>query len=329
MTIHFGFEPDAARARSLDRRMHASLATSLEHLCDVSRGHTAFDDAAIGRLVESLQAGDCYSPFLFRDYYVLADALFADEGAAAARQFERLSHYRPTRHRLVVEVLADPDRDEKSAIYRTMMTGGSEADMSIFAPDPEVGRRFVERFHRGMALMEEALPELAGEVRAIVREVVCAAGDPTKEMQIDGGSHFQLWGALLLNTDFHPTEQAIVEVVAHESAHSLLFGFCTDEPLVFNDDADLYPSPLRRDPRPMDGIYHATFVSARMHWAMSRLLESASLSEGGREEARAAREADRKNFEAGYTVVSSYGDLSETGQRLMEGARAYMDGVAA
>lgn len=329
MNIHFGFEPDAARARSLDRRMHTSLAESIEHLCDVCNGSIDFDAEAIARLVDSLKAGDCYSPILFRDYYVLADALFSDDAPAAATQFERLSHYTPTPHRLGVEILSDPDQDEKSAIYQAMMTGGSGADIAILPPKAEVGEQFVDRFHRGMRLMDEALPELAGEVRAIIREVICVAGDPQKKMQFDGGSHFQLWGALLLNADFHPTEQAIVEVVAHESAHSLLFGFCTDEPLVYNDDDDLYPSPLRRDPRPMDGIYHATFVSARMHWAMSRLLETDSLSDDGRAEAEAAREADRKNFEAGYEVVSSHGDLSETGQRLMAGARAYIDSVTA
>jgi hypothetical protein len=79
----------------------------------------------------------------------------------------------------------------------------------------------------------------------------------------------------------------------------------------------------------MDGIYHATFVSARMHWSMSRLMESDLLSDEGRVEALAARDADRKNFESGYEVISAHGDLSDTGARLMESARAYMDNATA
>ena len=33
-----------------------------------------------------------------------------------------------------------------------------------------------------------------------------------------------------------------------------------DELFVLNPDWERFPSPLREDPRPMDGIYHATFV---------------------------------------------------------------------
>ena len=119
-----------------------------------------------------------------------------------------------------------------------------------------------------------------------------------------------------------------VEVIAHESAHSLLFGFCTDEPLVENRGDELYTSPLRPDPRPMDGIYHATFVSARMHLAMSRLAESGMLDQESRDAAIRAAASDAANFEAGYAVVRDHGRLTRTGRALMDSARAYMDTVS-
>jgi len=329
MNMHFGFTPDAARARLLDRRMHAALASSIEHLSEVSRGSVAFDESAINQLIASLRGDDCYPPMLFRDYYALTEALIEDDEAGAVKFFDRLAQSRPIPEQLSVQMLDDAAHCEKSAIYQQMMTGDSGTDIAILPPSQDVGKHFVARFQKGMELMDRILPELAGEVRALVREVVCVVGDPDRKMQFDGGSHFQLWGALFLNANFHPTDQAIVEVVAHESAHSFLFACCTDEPLVFNDDDDLYPSPLRVDPRPMDGIYHATFVSARMHWSMSRLMESDLLSDEGRVEALAARDADRKNFESGYEVISAHGDLSDTGARLMESARAYMDNATA
>ncbi|MCA1480748.1 ATP-binding cassette domain-containing protein, partial [Bradyrhizobium sp. NBAIM08] len=54
----------------------------------------------------------------------------------------------------------------------------------------------------------------------------------------------------------------------------------------------------------MDGIFHASFVSARMHWAMSRLANSETLTPEQRERARAAAESDRRNFAAGHGVVA-------------------------
>lgn len=329
MPLNFSFEPDPARAEFIDKRMHTSLADSIEHLRIAAKGEVAFNNDGMRQLISSLRNGHRYPPMLFRDYYALADALYADDEVRAAERFERLVRHHPVQQELRTEVLRDSAADEKSAIYKEMLTGSTDVDIGILSPSDEVGERFFERFRRGMKLMDGALPELSGEVRAIIREVVCVVGDPDREMQFDGGSHFQLWGALFLNADFHQTEQAIVEVVAHESAHSLLFGFCTEEPLVFNDDEDLFPSPLRRDLRPMDGIYHATFVSARMHWAMSRLVESGALTKEGEAEAIAALEADRQNFEAGYEVVSTHGDLSATGAGLMDGARAYMDSATA
>jgi hypothetical protein len=78
----------------------------------------------------------------------------------------------------------------------------------------------------------------------------------------------------------------------------------------------------------MDGIYHATYVSARMHWAMSRLLQAGVLDDGARELAESAREADRRNFEAGHEVVRKHGRLTDTGRALMDSAAAYMRSAA-
>jgi hypothetical protein len=52
----------------------------------------------------------------------------------------------------------------------------------------------------------------------------------------------------------------MVQMLAHESSHNLLFGFSADESLVENSPEELFPSPLRMDPRPMDGICHATLA---------------------------------------------------------------------
>ncbi len=77
----------------------------------------------------------------------------------------------------------------------------------------------------------------------------------------------------------------------------------------------------------MDGIYHATFVSARMHWAMSELAKSHLLTEAERDRARKAADEDLRNFQSGYSVVEAHGKLSEVGRSLMANAKAYIDSV--
>jgi len=189
--------------------------------------------------------------------------------------------------------------------------------------------KFRTRFRDGFSLLERIIPELAAEVRALVNQVLMAVGDPGKTAEFDGGSSYSIWGALFLNATCHENDIAMAEVIAHETAHCLLYGLAIDESLVLNPDDEFFPSPLRQDDRPMDGIYHATFVSARMHWAMSRLIESGQLDARARETAGQACLDDQVNFYTGYETVAAHAQLTETGKQVMAGAKAYMDAACA
>jgi HEXXH motif-containing protein len=326
VAIHFDFQPDPARARALDRRMYAELGRSLRHVSEQCRGRYPFDAPAMDALCSALESGVRYPATTFARYYDLVVALLGDDLAAAAGHHARLADEQP----LADGVHAGPlDESERSECYRLRMGADMGPNLTVNLPTAGVGAAFMERFGEGMTLLRQGAPSLAAEVEAIVHEVVGVAGGPDDVGEFHGGSHFQLWGALFLNAALHETRIAMAEVIAHESAHSLLFSFCTEEALVLNDDAEIYPSPLRADLRPMDGIYHATFVSARMHWVMQQLLESGLLTGEEIREAKQAAAADRENFEAGYRVVAEHGRLTRHGHLLMQGARDYMDAAYA
>ncbi len=259
-------------------------------------------------------------PAVFGAYYDTVVAIGDDDLEEASRQLARLARWTPFGAREVV-AYGSPDLAEDNALYHAKW---DHAVSPLRAPSTAVASGFRTRLDDGFALMQTALPELYGEIDAILRQVVVIGKEPAAPMHVDGGSHYQLWGALFLNGEFHPDRIAVVEVLAHETAHCLLFGFCTEEPLVLNGDDELHPSPLRHDLRPMDGLYHATFVSARMHWAMTRLAEHSGLSEDERGRAREAAAKDADNFEKGYGVVATHGKLTERGAALMEGARSTM-----
>ena len=148
----------------------------------------------------------------------------------------------------------------------------------------------------GLALLQAATPELHGEITELLSEMLFAQASAGATMEFDGASHYQFWGLLLLNPSHHHTPLAIAEVLAQEAGHSLLFGLTIDEPLVHNDDNELFVSPLRPDPRPMDGIHHATFVSARMTWAMEALADRVLLTPAEQRHARGEAAKDRENF---------------------------------
>jgi hypothetical protein len=321
--LNFDFFPNAARAGQLDRAMHASLAASLEYVAEQADGQLRFDHAAVERVVADLR-DHRFSPAVFGRYYRLVEAIEADDLSAAQEMLDRILAERPTTDRFALYSIQDIPGEGVAGLYHEGMDTDPVTRFDFLQPEPQMASAFAARLQSALARFEPVVPELIGEVRGIVSQVVLAVGAPGAAYQFDGGSSYQLWGALFLNPSFHPTEVDVLEVVAHESAHSLLFGFTVDEPLQLNADGELYASPLRVDPRPMDGIYHATFVSARMHWAMSQLLAADVLDEAERAKAESARAADLKNFEAGAGVVREHGRLTDTGRALFEGASAYM-----
>lgn len=323
----FSFPPNGSRALAIDRKARVSLADSLQHIVEQCHGSIPFDSARMASLIEDLRQGRRYPPSLCGAYFELALALMEDRDQDAASLFATLAGETPIDGPFRLVALGGPETAAHTARYASLMDSDPNTSFAILAPPPEVARDFQARFQRGYRLMSAVIPELAAEFDALVSEVCMVVGDPAAKMQFDGGSSYMLWGGLFLNASSHDTDVAMIEVIAHESAHSLLFGYTLDEALVDNPDEELFSSPLRLDPRPMDGIYHATYVSARMHWAMSRLIEAGVLDAEALAQAETARALDKKHFEAGYQVVQQYGQLSETGRAVMAEARAYMNGV--
>ena len=196
-------------------------------------------------------------------------------------------------------------------------------------PDPQLLSETLDRTEQAFRLLDRGFPGMAAEIRQLLREIVIAAGpeDP-KAPSFDGASSYMMWGAILLNARGQKNVLDTAQALAHESGHNLLFGFCASGSLVENEDEELFSSPLRADPRPMDGVFHATYVVARMHQTLSRLLEAGVVPESEMEAALADLKAHRRNFDAGDQVIRESGKLTALGAEVIETARAYMAAAA-
>lgn len=308
--------------------MHLGLAHSVRHLVERCQGSVAFDAPALQRLIAEIEAGCRFPPATFGIYYDLVTRLLADEFTAAAELFKELQWQRPIAVPLRLMALGDGAMEEKTERYLRFMDPGSDVPLGFLPPASDDTRAFNACFQDALSAMTQASPDLVSEMRAILSEIIVVAGAPCAPYQFDGGSSYRLWGALFLNVKRGTTRVALIEALAHEAAHSLLFGLTVEETLVCNRDDELYASPLRDDPRPMDGIYHAAFVSARMHWAMSRLIASGLLTDEERALATKARDEDRANFEMSNETVAAHARLTDTGQIILTATRAYMSAAS-
>ncbi|MEH6552273.1 MAG: HEXXH motif-containing putative peptide modification protein [Pseudomonadales bacterium] len=329
------FAPSGPRALELNQRMHAELADSLAYLAEEITASLASTTNkplldGLAALTRDLKSGSTYSPALFASYYQLCMSL-SDEGDQWERRLAQLLE-----HGVVSQGLKIRNLDlsgfgsmEALKLYQQALDTDDLLAIGFMPPDNQDSQETAQSINRALSLAERVAPALAAEFKALVHDIVLAQSPKTPgAVRFDGASSYQLWGALALSVEDPKSDLEMMETLAHESAHSFLFGMTIDEPLVKNPDDQLYASPLRVDLRPMDGIYHATYVSARMHYAMWQAYDSNVLNSSQIKECAGYLQASLKAFQNGWSVVEEHGDLSDTGAELMSHASDYMQSMS-
>lgn len=317
------FEPSAERGAALDQRMRGRLADTLDYLFNEIGEPLGVGADETSRLTADIRSRG-QSPNRFGAYYELVLAVENDDLEAARRLAGELFAGSETSR---IRVASIEERSETEvARYRRLLI--PEPSMAA-QPDPQLLSETLDRTEQAFRLLDRGFPGMAAEIRQLLREIVIAAGpeDP-KAPSFDGASSYMMWGAILLNARGQKNVLDTAQALAHESGHNLLFGFCASGSLVENEDEELFSSPLRADPRPMDGVFHATYVVARMHQTLSRLLEAGVVPESEMEAALADLKAHRRNFDAGDQVIRGSGKLTALGAEVIETARAYMAAAA-
>jgi hypothetical protein len=105
-----------------------------------------------------------------------------------------------------------------------------------------------------------------------------------------------------------------VEHLVHEISHLKLELLRVHDPIVLNDAKCRFQAPFRRDPRPMLGVFHATFVVGRMLRVVTRL---------AKEPAAAPIYAERiphleSKFRVGLRVIEENAELTPLGRKIFE-----------
>ena len=323
--ISLEFSPSAARARQLDERMRAELASSLLYLVERLEAHLPEARQIGSSIFTRLEQGPV-PPVTSALYSDLVLAIDADDLDAAGELLRQLGALPNQQSDLLVRDLRDPASDDESDRLCRYIDSDPKMPLALTAPSEASSQSSREAIDGAFKILAKADPELGAEIRTLLREIVlCRSRQNAPEYIFDGASCFLLWGAVLINAERNGGALEMVQMLAHESAHNLLFGLCPGEPLLLNDPSERYSSPLRHDSRPLEGIYHATFVTARMHRSARQLLASGLLS--AEQERLVAQQAGyaRESFRQGMAVLDAHARLTEPGRAIIENARAYMD----
>jgi HEXXH motif-containing protein len=264
---------------------------------------------------------------VFALYSDLVEAIFSEDGPGFLSILNTLSEF-DTEATEDVRAVTITDNDLGRGMANRFIRHLNDDPTTPIAVAPVSTEEFAngkERLAETCALLDSSSPELSGEIRRIVREVIFVESNPLPgKLTFHGASTFYLWGALFLNVRKHPDRVSMAEGLAHEAAHSLLLGYTLGAPLVDNDPSERFRSPLREDLRPMDGIVHATFVLARMHYCIERLLLSETLTSVERNQLEAAKIRRRNEYIDGLSIVTSHARFTASGEAIFAGAQEYM-----
>lgn len=316
------FRPDGDAAARSDLRVadgiRASIATIfgglIEHDADLPRPDSFLADGPLGSAAVAL-------------YFDLLGSVLKDDVAGALAAYGDLARAAKAAPAAGIVAWGDLDADRRDLVARHV-NGDPSTRVLLSAPSSASVAAGKAAIGAGLDLFDACAPEIAAEIRATVREIVLVSGSVNEGDGFDGATAFSLWGALLLNADEHATRIEAVDGLSHETAHAVLLGRSLGHPFVENPEGERHASPLRAEARPLDGIFHATFVSARMHYAHSRVLGSGALTEAERAASQARLEECREAFLAGSRTLRSHARLTGLGDAHLSAATLYMERAA-
>ena len=212
--------------------------------------------------------------------------------------------------------------------FRLLLDTDRQRPFAPRAPDPEDFEACKFDIELGLRTLQLADPVWFDELQSLLRMIVLAAPASSNPADgFNGASTFFLWGAALINASVRRGPMPVVDLLVHESSHILLFGLSAEGALTRNSGEDRYASPVRRDKRPIDGIFHAAFVTTRVHLAMGRLLASGSLGDSDTRAALQRRQYNGKAAIDAIGVLERHAELTELGQSILGSLKEYWSQV--
>jgi len=327
------FEPSAASGAALRRTIASSLADSFEHIFEASRGHLSFAKADTDAFLARLRSGGLERPVLYSRHFHLVDAIEDDDLDKAQTILNAILAATPGDRDIVISAPAEGRFAGDAEAILPFFTAEEDSRYVFVDPDPAATARSAREMGDALELLRRTAPGLAAETDEIVRWIMLVEGKVRPEYEGEGypfgsSSALRAWGAITVNADTKTEIFNRAVTIVHEAAHDVLFALAPKEGVVTNADNERYGSPLRADLRPLEGIYHATFVVARIDLAARTMLESGRLE--GAQEALARRHLENEDlFYDGLATLERHADFTEIGRSALASAETYMRSHAA
>jgi HEXXH motif-containing protein len=136
-------------------------------------------------------------------------------------------------------------------------------------------QEWVDALRAALELIEDVLPEIAGEMRLLLGHLGPVGYFDQKHLS---ASFLESVGVVYLS--LHPHQMTLVEALVHEFQHNKLNLLLGLDPTLHNADWPLFSSPVRPDPRPLRGVLLAVHAFQPIVKLYERLCERPATGEG-------------------------------------------------
>jgi hypothetical protein len=213
--------------------------------------------------------------------------------------------------------LGDNMHPSHTALYAAAFQDDIGLTTQLETPDAALVSNFNALFAQIKPSFQNHLPLWWAELESIVKTIVLATAQNNR---FGGASAFSAWGSILVNPANCKSPLGTALTLVHESSHLKLFYAYLDDEIVLNDPSESYASPLRREARPMNGIYHAAFVLARMALFLDDVQKVDTAKTAFANDAQEIKDELARTiaaFDAAYEVIASEGVLTPLGQEVI------------
>ena len=193
------------------------------------------------------------------------------------------------------------------------------------APDNEINRATVH-INTALSALKSNAPVWCQELLLLGNQIYFASSKNTGAGQFSGAAVFDAFGAVLLNPALINDPSSALMALVHESSHQQMFMFHLNDPILLNDATAAYASPLRKEPRPMEGIFHALWVSARMVVAAEAVINVENPPPWSDQLVQKQSNARTAFLDCAKTVAK-HAELTELGQTLYSDAQEAIDAI--
>ncbi|ANP35561.1 hypothetical protein JL2886_00634 [Phaeobacter gallaeciensis] len=328
MEIQFGttFFPNADDLRETITRLFCRLETSLQHLLlevwDAPE-NTARAEEKLKRIFSDHGRPDS---LVFAAHDAMLNAALAQDESSfeqACLQFLQLPDPVQATGLRVLGLSKEELGLSACNLLRRVFRDDAGLTSDLSAPGAKAKKQAAAKINLAINMLDQYAPDWAKEFDLLVTQVYLGVNRDPKKSGFGGATVFAAFGSILVNSDQIDILPTVLMTLVHESSHAKLFLYHLDDPVILNEDNELFSSPLRSTPRPMEGIFHAAWVSARMVQSARAMLDNGFCGPDAEELRRQSRQA-AIIFRDCATQVEQHARLTPLGHRLFDDAQRAM-----